>query len=380
MAEDEDDYLSDKFLQQITSNSGNSSTKTYAQRRKEAQRQSEVRNLAGRIKSRKELEKETIDTLKEGMSTSLFEKEKLAEAEGGSQSKAMKMMSKMGFKPGQALGKQEQKTESESSNATVEPASSRTARVAPIPINIWEGRKGLGAMKRPLSPDSVASELERAAKAAKLQEDDKQVDYRSRSKLEYEERRDTGRLASAQKTCSLLDERAGITFNVLCINPLRPSLIPTLLLDALGIDANDDIDDSYHSIHRGKRKDDSERLVDEEVVNESALAKRLRQEMRRDALTSSELRQDYGDDEVQRPMNIESTKKTSNVPDNDAEITDEVTEEAKIFLQLPVKTRLEQVLSYMRRKYHFCFWCGTEYSSKEEMDTTCPGETEEMHD
>ncbi|KAG8749001.1 hypothetical protein FRC14_001772 [Serendipita sp. 396] len=140
MAEDEDDYLSDKFLQQLTSKSDKPFTQTYSQRRKEAQRIAETRNIAGRTKSRKELEKETIDTLKEGMATSLFEREKLAEAEGGTQSKAMKMMSKMGFKPGQALGRQEQKPEFEHVNTTGDAGSSRSAKVAPIPINIWEER------------------------------------------------------------------------------------------------------------------------------------------------------------------------------------------------------------------------------------------------
>ncbi|KAG8813651.1 hypothetical protein FRC19_002293 [Serendipita sp. 401] len=297
MAEDEDDYLSDKFLQQLTSKSDKSFTQTYSQRRKEAQRIAETRNIAGRTKSRKELEKETIDTLKEGMATSLFEREKLAEAEGGTQSKAMKMMN-----------------------------------------------------------------------------------FRSRNKLEYEERRDNGRLASAQKTCSLLDERAGITFNFLWINPLRPVLIPTLLLDALGIEMNDDIDDTYRSAQYKKRKDHLERLVDEEISNESVLAKRLKQEMRRDALTSSDHHQDYGEDDSQLPMKGGRAKKNTSLPENDIEITDEVIERAKDFLQSPVKTRLDEVLGYMRGKHHFCFWCGTEYKSKEEMDATCPGETEDMHD
>ncbi|KAG8842831.1 hypothetical protein FRB91_003896 [Serendipita sp. 411] len=276
MAEDEDDYLSDKFLQQLTSKSDKPFTQTYSQRRKEAQRIAETRNIAGRTKSRKELEKETIDTLKEGMATSLFEREKLAEAEGGTQSKAMKMM------------------------------------------------------------NSVANELERAAKTAKLQEEGTHTDFRSRNKLEYEERRDNGRLASAQKTCSLLDERAGITFNFLWINPLRPVLIPTLLLDALGIEMNDDIDDTYRSAQYKKRKDHLERLVDEEISNESVLAKRLKQEMRRDALTSSDHHQDYGEDDSQLPMKGGRAKKNTSLPENDIEITDEVIERAKDFLQSPV--------------------------------------------
>jgi hypothetical protein len=137
MSGEEDDYLSDKFLQQISSDLRGSSSKTYSQRRKDAQRQSEVRNLAGRTKSRKELEKEALETLKEGMSTSLFEREKLAAAEGTGESKAMKMMSKMGYKPGEALGRKD--TSNINQDGEGNTSQQPKARVAPIPINIWEG-------------------------------------------------------------------------------------------------------------------------------------------------------------------------------------------------------------------------------------------------
>lgn len=76
------------------------------------------------------------------------------------------------------------------------------------------GRKGLGAMKRPLSPDSASNELQRAAKLAKVEEGGSQDNYRSRNRLEYEERRDEGRLRSAQKTCGALDEKNGVTVRV----------------------------------------------------------------------------------------------------------------------------------------------------------------------
>ena len=63
-----------------------------------------IRNLAGRAKSKKEIEKESLEVLKEGMGTSLFERERFGEVRGPS--KAMNMMAKIGFKPGQTLGKQ----------------------------------------------------------------------------------------------------------------------------------------------------------------------------------------------------------------------------------------------------------------------------------
>jgi len=51
----------------------------YAQRRQEVQRRSEIRNLAGQTKSKKEIERESLEVLKEGMGTSLFERERPGE-------------------------------------------------------------------------------------------------------------------------------------------------------------------------------------------------------------------------------------------------------------------------------------------------------------
>jgi len=96
----------------------------YAQRRQEVQRRSEIRNLAGQTKSKKAIERESLEALKEGMGTSLFERERLGEV--GGPSKAMNVMTKMGFKPGQTLGKQRETT---SSTESAEVLSKRVTRI-----------------------------------------------------------------------------------------------------------------------------------------------------------------------------------------------------------------------------------------------------------
>ncbi|KIM33164.1 hypothetical protein M408DRAFT_5783 [Serendipita vermifera MAFF 305830] len=376
MSDEEDDYLSEKFLQQITSKAQSSSSKTYAERRREAQRQAEIKNIAGRTKSRKDIEKEALETLKEGMNTSLFEKEKLAAAEGGTQSKAMKMMSKMGFKPGQTLGRQDE-TPSVSTLGNESSSSRQGPRSTPIAINLWEGRKGLGAMKRPLSPDSATNELQRAAKQAKRGDQESEEDYRSRNRLEYEERRDEGRLISAQKTCADLDGKSGVMFNYLFINPNLPRLFPAGLWDQLDFDAPEDVDDTYRSGPRKqRRKDNLERLNDEETIDESSLAARLRKDMKRDALSSN--RHDYEDEQ----LGFNTGKRTGAVETEETAITvtAEEVNQVKGFLQQPVRERLQQVLDYLRERHYFCFWCGAKYQSKEDMETSCPGKTEEDHD
>lgn len=109
MAEEgEDDYLSDKFLFESAS-SGKSKPKptNYVDRRKQAQRESEARNLANRTKSRRVREEEARE---EGLRVSLFERARREEEERGARSKAMGMMMRMGFREGEALGAKTAKT------------------------------------------------------------------------------------------------------------------------------------------------------------------------------------------------------------------------------------------------------------------------------
>src|SRR5579862_2133842 len=49
------------------------------------------------------------------------------------------------------------------------------------------------------------------------------------------------------------------------------------------------------------------------------------------------------------------------------------------FEALPLEKQMEEVLSYMREKYFYCFWCGCAYDSAEDLADNCPGLTEEDH-
>lgn len=101
MSDDDDDYLSAKFLVDTTPAPA---AKTYSQIRKEAHQRSELKHEQSRRRSRKEIERESREA---GLSKSLFERAKEEEDAGlGSGNKALAMMMKMGFKPGQSLGKQ----------------------------------------------------------------------------------------------------------------------------------------------------------------------------------------------------------------------------------------------------------------------------------
>lgn len=99
--DDDDDYLSDKFL--FNEASSSSKPSTYSQLRKEALKKSQIKNEQNKIKGRRQRE---IESREEGLSKSLFERAKEDEAAGilSSGNKALSIMLKMGFKPGQSLG------------------------------------------------------------------------------------------------------------------------------------------------------------------------------------------------------------------------------------------------------------------------------------
>ena len=130
MADDgDDDYLSDKFLTITESQK----PKTYSEKRKEALRKSLLKDEQNRAKSTRQLE---LDSREEGLSKSLFERAEDDKASGrGTENKALSMMMKMGFKPGQALGVPANVDVDEGSTAisTVTPPSLRNSSPSPAP-------------------------------------------------------------------------------------------------------------------------------------------------------------------------------------------------------------------------------------------------------
>ena len=148
----DDDYLSDKFL---TINEPQK-PKTYSDKRKEALRKSLLKDERNRTKSARQLE---LESREEGLSKSLFERAEDDMASGrGTENKALSMMMKMGFKPGQALGvpANVDVDEGSTSMGTVTPQTQRNLSpspetlgiqpqihegrlVNPLPLNEWSG-------------------------------------------------------------------------------------------------------------------------------------------------------------------------------------------------------------------------------------------------
>lgn len=166
MSEEEDDYLSDKFLAQLEQSSSNK-PRTYHERRREASRISEQKNIANRIRSRREIEEESR---REGLSKSLFERareeedraRKKRKLSGSDQdgftsdpgepveqpkNKALAMMLKMGFKEGESLGKTDglpsNKSNEGSATASSKNHGGPSHLVEPIPLAMWAGNIAL---------------------------------------------------------------------------------------------------------------------------------------------------------------------------------------------------------------------------------------------
>lgn len=349
---DDDDYLSDKFL---VNTDEPQKPKTYSEKRKEALFKSRLKNDLNRTKSRRQLE---LESREEGLSKSLFERAEDETSGRGSENKALSMMMRMGFKPGQALGVTAHADEG-SANPSSSPSpppldptrtpqrdisplqetsATQTERqlVNPLPLNEWSGRKGIGLGKRAPSPN----ELERLTKAAKVTEEADKESFRDRTRREFEQRRAEARLAPAQLTCASLDERAGKEFNVFWLNPTNPESFPAGLMEALS--------ETVAPVWRG----------------EGSIEERLRTQMQADMLVPL-------DDDRDPPKDADP--KT-------APWAPETIEEAAQFLYLNPMERLSRVLQYLRAEYHYCFWCGTQYKSADEMADECPGPDEDMHD
>ncbi len=163
-------------------------------------------------------------------------------------------------------------------------------------------------------------------------------------------------------------------FNVLWLSPEHPETFPEGLLDALD-------DPVLVATIQRQRADHS-------------LEGRLRAKMQADALRplKSSL------DDVDADADAGDADKTEL---RKAPYSEEELEEALQFLRLNVRLpsppylmtyttltadigqprdRRTLVLDYLRRKYTYCFWCGTQYDGLEDMESNCPGAEEDAHD
>ncbi|KWU41945.1 hypothetical protein RHOSPDRAFT_36508 [Rhodotorula sp. JG-1b] len=399
------DYDDPRFLLAAeTTASTSQSDLTYAERRKRTLAQQAER---GRIKSRKQMEEEKRE---EGLSTNLIDRERKQEEAGGGASTAFKMMSKMGYKPGEALGRRYDSPASGSeagqsgsstprtsgggglgfAKATFAPIGAATAstegspakdgedatparggigsgpagaaKTEPIRFEMRAARTGLGVpqAKRFRTYFSSSSSTDAAGNLDTSTAGDPLPDlqgYLARVKSSMDERRAYGLLRSLRRTCEELDRRAGIEDSPMWRDPDEEEREQQRVRNRKMFDRIDTELDS-----------DDERKVTADSIKAEA-KKAGRGELAYEIGTSETVVDSDSDSDEESAPAEQAAQAARPAEDPD--------EEAEVHAQ--IRARLALTLTYLRNKYHYCFWCGELYHDADDLKQHCPGTEEEEH-
>ncbi|KAI9720366.1 MAG: hypothetical protein M1812_002872 [Candelaria pacifica] len=328
----EDDYMS----MTITEPSKPKHEKeTYSQRCIRREREAEIR---GRTKSKKEREADEAAARDAALSTSL-----------STSNKGFQMMAKLGFKPGSALGKNED------------------ARIEPLGVVLKEDRGGVGLDSE--RKRKFREEVEDQSKRVKAEE----VDYRERVRLEREAKRLEGQVVGAQKVAERLDT-AEEEKSILEQDATAES-IPAQ--EGEGIKGEGEGQPSLAGI---KKKAKAKPLAQINVLWRGLLRQRIEKErerrMRYDLHQSLSRLPSYNDPDEDKDDELALGK------DNKHEVLEEDVEEEdpelEEFEAREPAERLQLLVQYLRDSHHYCFWCKYQYSASN-LDG-CPGVMEEDHD
>ncbi|XP_017104634.2 G patch domain-containing protein 11 [Drosophila bipectinata] len=267
MSDEEEDYMSDKFL------AGLQDVRPSLVQNRGKKRQIEVQSKQEEHKKRQ----------REASSSGNVNNERLQQSLSQpltSENKGFQLLAKMGYKAGTGLGKQPD------------------ARIEPVGISIKSGRGGLGREAAVAELKAKRQELRRAhlLQKAGIQpgEEISTEAYRRRATQKAEERKLMYDIKRCQQTCESLDLKEGI--------------------------AEPDMEFFWPP----KPKEEVEETEDGEEQPEEE-----EEQAEEDAYTPSE--------------------------------------------------QLEMLTSYLRTAYTFCYWCGTHYTSKDDLDSNCPGLTRDDH-
>ena len=268
----------------------------------------------GKVKSKAERAEEAKQNLENALATEI-----------DSSSKGAKMMAKMGFKGG-ALGKTE------------------GARTRPIEVQLKEDRGGIGMESdRKRKFREAAEAMDQQEKKVKLTAEE----YRERNRQEVEQKRFEGQMWSAMRTLEgfeaeepAKDDQDGVPEETTDAKKSSQSKIPMRSVNVLW-----------------------RPLVKERLEKERA------RRMRYDLDQSLSRKLDYTEDDEDEDLAF------GNEVEEDLDEEDQELEE---FEALPAEERLAKLLTYLREKYNYCFWCKFRYADAKAMED-CPGLTEDEH-
>ena len=338
---DEEDYMSMAIIEPDTPRE----KETYTQRRIRKEREVIPRFLRssfvadwrqaeqkGRTKSKKELEAEAAAARDTALATSL-----------PAESKGYKIMAKLGFKQGSALGS------SKTSNA----------RTEPIGLEVKEDRAGIGLDSE--KKRKFQDEVEKHAKRVKAEEHD----YRERVAKEREDRRLEGLVGAAIRLAEQMDEE----------NSVKVHVPGTGVKDETKLDSDIHESGDAASTDQGPSSTMSRRLPRHVNVLWRSLV-REREEKERERLMRHSLLQSlsrnakYDDAEEDEQDRLALGKVEQDVEDEDPEVD--------AFNAREPAERLQMLVEHLRNTHNYCFWCKHQYPDAE-MEG-CPGISEDDHD
>ncbi|KAF7510939.1 hypothetical protein GJ744_005769 [Endocarpon pusillum] len=335
--EEEDDYLSMTFTDTTPLSSFSAARKkeSLTQSLKRKQRESEVR---AHPKSRRELAEEEARKREEALATSTLDP----------QSKGFKMMAKLGYKAGRALGKP---GEANGDGGGGGGGGGGSGLLEPVAVEMREGRAGIGAdaEKKRKFREEMEARVE-AEKRVKVEEGE----FRERRRLEREERRREGLIRGAQAVAERLDEEE----------------------EGTGEDGGPG--ESAREVVGGKKRTTKPlskiNVLWRGAVKQRELAERDKR-MRYDLHQSLSRLPTYEDPDEDQEDRVALGKKDTEEVDRDLDGEDD---ELNEFEALDSVEKLQKLVQYLRERWHYCFWCKYRYGDSG-MDG-CPGIAEDDHD
>lgn len=294
-------------------------------------------------------------------------------------------MAKLGFKPGQTLGKQadEEQDEDKETEKDGSKDSNTRSRAEPLNLTFKEDRGGIGLDSE--RKRKFREEAEEVAKKVKVE----QGDYRDRVRLERETKRAEAQVHAAQKVAEQLDANENGVSNLFSAT------------DAEDQDQDQDQDKDQDQ----KDKEDNADNSDKET-NESKPKAKVKPTSQINVIYRGLVRErEAKEREVQTRHMLQTSLPTSFFPnprlpgyddgaldreDREAlgggldlstvleQELEEEDPELDGFNALEPAERLRQLVQYLREKHFYCFWCKYGYETAE-MEG-CPGVTEEDHD
>ena len=301
--EDEDDYLSMTFEETSSSKKETSLQRTTRLKKEAAER--------SRVLSKAELAAKEKAARDAALATEL-----------DSSNKGAKIMAKMGFKAGDALGQTED------------------ARKNPIELLMKDDRGGIGMdSEKKRKVREAADAIEAGDKRQKLSAEE----FRERNRVEQKEKRAEGQLWGAMKVLEGFEDEAGAA-------------------GASGTLTAEDGDASPVAKTKGAKKLSEINLLYRPLVKQR-LERDHERQMRIELNNSLSARNEESDEDWEVDASAQY------LDDEDVELRD--------FEALPSSERLAKVVTELREKYFYCFWCKHQYADAE-MEG-CPGLTEDEH-